>query len=201
MDVNISIDKKQLDRVLSTFTDQKKISRVLRDSVNASARDFRKGAVEQTEQSYNLKKKTINSKIVVRRAKGQNIYSEVKVLAVPLGLQHFNPKQGSAGLTVAVEAGRTEVIPHAFMATMPNGKTLPMVRKRALSTAARKYVYIPPKKDIYRSRKGAELPISRLMADPISEVLKTHVDKLTARASQAGIDKLEQSIEQLLDSK
>lgn len=151
-------------------------------------------------KEYRLKKKNL---AVLARVKGPDNLGTKATLTIkpePIGLEKFKPRQTKTGLSVKVtRGGGTERIPHAFLQKVKGGKTQAFVRTRVIPAVAKKYVYRPAKKSPFRSKRGGELPINRLLADPASEVVRPQAEEIGNKAGQEASVAIMVRIERLLD--
>ncbi len=69
---------------------------------------------------YNMKAAGIKQRITIRRAYPGQASVSIKCSGKPIPLIQFSAREIKSGVSVSVKHGR-KVIPHAFIATMPNG--------------------------------------------------------------------------------
>ena len=200
MDIKIKINKKALDHALGRL-DKRGIKAVVRKGLNAAASAAKRMSSEEIRKIYALKKKDADVQIRKKNASELKQESSITILAKPIGLEKFNPLQTPTGLSVKVYANQgVESIPHAFLQKMKNGtKKLAMIRTKVIDEASRKYVRFPSKKESHRSNKGSELPINRLLADPIADAIAPKAAEIAEKASAEGSVAMMVATENLLD--
>lgn len=198
MDIKIKIDSRALDKVLSSLS-QKTTLNVIREGLTVAARSAKKKSVDDIYETYNLKKKDIAVMTRIKRPTEADLTSSVTIGANPIAITKFKPTQKKAGISVRVfRGGGREVIQSAFL-TPIKGKEQPMIRTRAIKGDAKRYVMFPSSMPTHRNKKGGELPINRLLADPVSEVIRPSADSIAARAAGDAAVKMFERVETILD--
>lgn len=198
MQVKISIDAKAVQRILGSLN-LKAARQTMRLGLQKAARKAKRDAVALMYKHYNLKKKEFS---VITRVKGPDANGEnasVTIKPEPIGIERFKAKQTKVGVRAKIRrGGGNEVLPHAFLQEK-KGKKQAFVRTKLLGTATGRYVIKPSKKKPFRSPKGSELPINRLLADPASEVVRPRVDEIARSAAQEATLHMLLRVERLLD--
>ncbi len=199
MEIKIKIDDKAMKRVLGSLSNSA-VNKVMKQGLVAAANSAKKQSVNAIAKEYFLKKKDINVNIKVRKPRGENAdSSQVTIQAQPIGLDKFKIQKTPAGLLASVSKSRgPELIPSSFLAQSRKGKTIPFIRTRALNATANRYVLFPSQKATER-KNGIELPINRLMADPVSDIVEPIAEQISAIASGEGEVKMIVETEKLLD--
>lgn len=198
MDVKIKIDDKTLQKVLGSLN-PKATRKVLNKALSVAASKARKASLRLIQKEFALKTKDINGIIRMSRPRmGES--SSVTIQSHPVGLDKFSPSQSKAGLTAKVKAsGGSVTIPSAFLKEI-KGKRLAFVRTSKVSKAAAPFVKFPSKAQPHRSKGGGELPINRLLADPVSEVVAPHAQEIANTAAQEASVVMLVEVERLLDA-
>lgn len=79
------------------------------------------------DQGYKLKARVVRQRIKIVQASPGRLTAHVVATGRPVPLIEYNARPTNAGVTVEVLKGR-KLIPHAFIATMPNGVRMVCLR-------------------------------------------------------------------------
>lgn len=125
MATTVSVELKHtLDRVLAEMD---RISRDVREqatvrALNKLAAQVKTSASREIrEAGYNLKAATVKKQLTVLRATPARLVATVRASGKPIPLIEYGAKGAAKGGVRVKVKGKTSVLRHAFIATMPNG--------------------------------------------------------------------------------
>jgi hypothetical protein len=134
MSWSFSIDVNLTSKMLNTIGQEAREAAVR--SLNESAQDVKKRAIEVISSGYNIKPEAVESRLKVKDARENNLQSEIRASGSKIELIEFSSMAAASGVTVLVKTshGRKLVHPQAaaskgFIATPASGKTGIFVRQ------------------------------------------------------------------------
>ena len=141
--MSITVKLEGLDDMLAMFEPQQ-YRDAAKNAMDKLAAQGKTEASRVIRSKYNIKKYDLDSKISVERARSDNLLAVLRATGRPIDLTYFGAKQVTAqnrlitrstgrqlkraskigmGVTVQIlKNGPPTYLPHAFIATMPNGK-------------------------------------------------------------------------------
>jgi len=97
-----------------------KFNQAMARSINRSVSSGKTAASKAIRKSYKINKKDLDAKMGTKKASQTRLVGTISTHGVPIALGKFKPVQRKKGATVNI-TGRRQLIPHSFIATMPNG--------------------------------------------------------------------------------
>jgi hypothetical protein len=129
----MDVQLKGLEKALMMF-DEKIVRKAARMTINEGLTTGRKVARQQICKDWNLKSARVNKELTnFKRASNDHLIAIVQAKGRPISLVHYGAKfkrgkrlksgrwSKTGGVTVSVKRGQKLRMPHAFIATMPNG--------------------------------------------------------------------------------
>ena len=118
--ITMKLDLKAVKSRLKSVVDDVQ-GKALPRALNKIAAQTKVQAARQIRDAgYGIKIGDIKAAIAINQARANSLVAVVKATGRPIGLIKYGARQTKSGVTVAVKKGR-KAIPHAFIATMPNG--------------------------------------------------------------------------------
>jgi hypothetical protein len=195
--LTIKVDTKQVQQMLKDL--RQGLPRVIRDSVNDTAKHVRALATSSTEgirSKYNVKAGDLNRLIKIQpKATVSSLMAAVKATGEPIPLSLFSPRQVRSGVSVAIlKGGKRTQLKGAFLATMGSGHRGVFVRAFRSRKQGKPYRQLP----IRRVKEGVwagtvyrpALPIKERVMISVPSMWESYIERHRA----AGQDYLQRRI-------
>lgn len=118
--IDIKVDSRRVEKSLQQLSDDLQNKAIMRAVNKAAATAKTAASREIRAQGYNIKASAISKSMHIRRATRHDLEAVIEVTGKPIPLINYGARQVGRGVSVQVKNGR-KIIPHAFIATTPNG--------------------------------------------------------------------------------